>query len=72
VSITRAVAISGFVLAMGLFVAVEWAARREGSRVPTLGDLCGHVMRAEVGRVPVGRIVLLVFWWWIGWHFLAR
>lgn len=71
-SLTRAVAIGGFVLAMGLIVAVEWAARREASRIPTLGDVCGAVMRAEVGRVPVGRILLLVFWWWIGWHFLAR
>lgn len=71
-SLTRAVAIGGFVLAMGLFVLLEWAARREGSRIPTLGDVCGYVMRAEVLRVPVGRIVLLGFWWWIGWHFLAR
>ena len=29
-------------------------------------------MRYEVGPVPVGRIGLFGFWWWLGWHFLAR
>ena len=48
------------------------AARREGSRIPTLGDVCAYVMRYEVGSVPVGRIGLFGFWWWLGWHFLAR
>lgn len=69
---TRAFAIGGFVLAGLLVVAVELAARREDSRVPTLGDLCGYVMRYQVGRVPVGRIGILGFWWWLGWHFFAR
>ncbi|MDP9797078.1 hypothetical protein J2S43_005590 [Catenuloplanes nepalensis] len=69
---TRALAIGGFVLAGLLVLAVEWAARRPGSRVPTLGDLCAFVMRYQVGRVPVGRIGVLGFWWWLGWHFFAR
>lgn len=68
----RTVAIAGFLVALALFVVVEWAARREGSRIPTLGELCAHLMRYEVGSVPVGRIGLFGFWWWLGWHFLAR
>ena len=28
--------------------------------------------RVYVGKVPVGRIALLGFWWWMGWHFFAR
>jgi hypothetical protein len=68
----RALAIGGFLLGMALFGLVEWLARREGSKLPTLGELCAYVMRYEVGPVPVGRIGLLGFWWWIGWHFLAR
>jgi hypothetical protein len=55
-----------------LGVAVELLARRPGSTVPTLSDLCAHAMSYDVGRVPVGRLVLLGFWWWIGWHFFAR
>jgi hypothetical protein len=68
----RLLVISAFVLAFILAAMVEWAARREGSRIPTLGDLCAYVMRYEVGSVPVGRIGLFGFWWWVGWHFFAR
>jgi hypothetical protein len=68
----RALAIGGFLAALVLFAVVEWMARREGSRVPTLGEVCAYVMRYEVGLVPVGRIGLFGFWWWLGWHFLAR
>lgn len=68
----RLVAIAGFTLSLVLFAVLEWAARREGSRIPTLGEVCAYVMRYEVGPVPVGRIALLGFWWWMGWHFFAR
>jgi Family of unknown function (DUF6186) len=72
VSLTQWLAISGFAAALLLFAGVEWAARREGSRIPTFGEVCGYVMRYEVGRVPVGRIGVFGFWWWLGWHFFAR
>ncbi|TDB69617.1 hypothetical protein E1182_29425 [Micromonospora sp. KC721] len=68
----RLVAIAGFATALVLFAVVEWAARRPGSRVPSLADVCAYVMRYEVGPVPVGRIGVFGFWWWLGWHFLAR
>ncbi len=68
----RALAIGGFLTALALFATVEWAARRPGSRIPSLADVCSYVMRYEVGPVPVGRIGLFGFWWWLGWHFLAR
>jgi len=70
--ITRMLAIAGFVVGGLLFVVVEWRARREESSIPTLGDLAGFVMQYQVGRVPVGRIAVLGFWWWVGWHFFAR
>ena len=54
VPMMRALAIGGFLAALVLFAAVEWAARREGSRIPTLGEVCAFVMRYEVGPVPVG------------------
>jgi len=63
---------AAFTVALGLFAAVEIIGRREGSRVPTLGDVCGVVMRYRVGPLPVGRIAMFGFWWWLGWHFLAR
>lgn len=47
---------------------------RPGSeqRVPRFADIAGFVMAYRVGRVPVGRIAVLGFWWWVGWHFFAR
>lgn len=71
-SVTRILAISGFLLGVLLVGVVEWAARREGSRVPSLADLAGFVMTYRAGRVPVGRIAVYGFWWWLGWHFFAR
>ncbi|HEX6499484.1 MAG TPA: DUF6186 family protein [Micromonosporaceae bacterium] len=71
-SVTRVLAIGGFALVAVLVAVVEWVARRENSRVPTLGELCGFVMEYRAGNVPVGRIALYGFWWWLGWHFFAR
>jgi Family of unknown function (DUF6186) len=71
-SVTRALAILGFVSVFTVALGMEWVARRPGSKVPSLAALCGFVMRYRVGRLPVGRIALFGFWWWLGWHFLAR
>jgi hypothetical protein len=71
-SLTRVLTIGAFVVAfLGLGV-VEWVARREGSRIPTLGDMSGFVMRYRSGRLPVGRIAVYGFWLWLGWHLFAR
>jgi hypothetical protein len=66
------ITIGGFLLAFALLIAVEWAARRPGSRIPTLGEVCTWAVEYEVARVPVGRIGVVTLWWWVGWHFLAR
>jgi hypothetical protein len=71
-SLTRIVAISVFCLAVALGAGVEVAARRAGSKVPSLASMAGFVMRYRAGRMPVGRIAVYGFWWWIGWHFFAR
>ncbi|GHJ49751.1 hypothetical protein Cs7R123_70930 [Catellatospora sp. TT07R-123] len=71
-TLSRALAIAGFVVAGLALLAVEWAARRPDSRVPTLGAVVALVMRYDVGGLPVGRLAILLFWFWLGWHFLAR
>lgn len=71
-SATRVIAFVVFGLAMTLASGVEWMARREGSRIPTIGAICGFIMRYRAGRMPVGRIAIYGFWWWLGWHFFAR
>jgi hypothetical protein len=68
----RFIVISLFILA-GLALAVTaWLSRREDSNIPKFGDIAGFVMAYQVGRVPVGRVAVLGFWWWAGWHFFAR
>jgi Family of unknown function (DUF6186) len=69
---TRALAVFGFLAVFVVAAAVEWAARRPGSKIPTVAALCGVAMRYRVGRLPVGRIAVLGFWWWLGWHLFAR
>ena len=69
---SRVIIISLFGVAAASFLVVGWLSHREGSRIPTLGQLSGFVMRYQVGRLPVGRIAVLGFWWWVGWHFFAR
>ncbi|PZM91543.1 MAG: hypothetical protein DIU79_12745 [Actinobacteria bacterium] len=71
-SVSRFIVICGFTVALALAAVIEWASRREGSRIPSLGDVCAYVMQYEVGRVPVGRLGMYGFWWWVGWHFFAR
>ena len=69
---SRIMIISLFLAAASGFVVVGWLSRREGSRIPSFGQLSGFVMQYQVGRLPVGRIAVLGFWWWVGWHFFAR
>jgi hypothetical protein len=69
---SRIIIISLFVAAASCFVVVGWLSRREGSKIPSFGQLSGFVMQYQVGRLPVGRIAVLGFWWWVGWHFFAR
>jgi hypothetical protein len=71
-SATRFVSIAAFLVGLVLVAMVEWRARRPDSKLPTIADLCGVVMRYRVGRLPVGRIAVFSFWWWVGWHFFAR
>jgi len=68
----RTVIYGMFVIGGLVLAALTLLSRREGSKVPSFGDIAGFVMAYQVGRIPVGRIAILGFWWWVGWHFLAR
>ena len=71
-SVSRVLSIGAFLSVFVMVGAVEVAARRPESKVPTVGEFFGFVMRYRVGRLPVGRIAVFGFWWWLGWHFFAR
>lgn len=61
-----AVSIAGFVLLGLLGVGLEVVARRS-ERLPRAGASLAAAMRTTPGRVAV-----LVWWVWLGVHFLAR
>ena len=69
---SRIIVMSLFASAGVGFAVVELLARRPNSKIPSFGTLTGVVLRYQIGKFPVGRVAVLGFWWWIGWHFFAR
>ncbi len=63
----RAVMIVGYVLVLATVVALDLASRRGWLNILTFSEAVTMVM-----RFPLGRTALLLLWWWLGWHFLAR
>jgi hypothetical protein len=70
--VSHTLTIAAFVLAGLALGGLELWSRRPESRVPSLGAMAAFVMGYRAGRVPIGRIAMYGFWWWIGWHFFAR
>ena len=64
---SRSITIIGFAVLISAMAGLEFAARRGISRIPTLGQWLGYLMRSRTGRALV-----LLGWWWLGWHYFAR
>lgn len=64
---TRDVTILGFAALIAALVVLEMLARRPGSRIPKAGQWFGYLMRPKLGRA-----LILLGWWWLGWHYFAR
>ncbi|MGN6126425.1 MAG: DUF6186 family protein [Humibacter sp.] len=63
---SRIITIAGFI-AVGLFALVlAWYGRREPERVAPFGTLLDRVMASRAIRITI-----LMFWWWLGWHFFV-
>lgn len=58
---------TGFVVLVVVGLLLELHARRPGSRLPTMTRLAQVVIATRTGRV-----LAVLIWWWLGWHFLAR
>jgi hypothetical protein len=58
---------AGFLVLIALGVVMEMLARRPDATVPTVAEVMDRCLHTKTGRV-----VILVTWWWLGWHFLAR
>ncbi|HET6632902.1 MAG TPA: DUF6186 family protein [Rhodanobacteraceae bacterium] len=62
----RDLLIAGFVLCgviIGVLIALGELPR---SRIASSAHLFGHILRTRSGTVTV-----VLFWWWVGWHFLV-
>lgn len=51
----------------GVAIGLHLLGHREGSQVPSVGVAMGWVM-----RTPTGRVITLLFWSWVGFHFFSR
>jgi hypothetical protein len=65
--VTRVITIIGFAGVISALVALEIIGRRRTTRVPSLGEWLGYLMRARAGRA-----LILLGWLWLGWHYFAR
>ena len=63
----RTVFLAGYVVVGLALAALGLLSYRRPSAVATLSELADAATRRRIGRV----IVLLV-WWWVGFHVLAR
>jgi Family of unknown function (DUF6186) len=65
--VTRVITIAGFAAVILALFVLEFLGRRKDSRIPTLGEWLGHVMRPRAGR-----LLVLLGWLWLGWHYFSR
>lgn len=64
---TRIITIAGFAVVIAALVTLEVLGRRPGNSIPTVGQWLGYLMRPRLGR-----LLILLGWLWLGWHYFAR
>lgn len=62
----REFTIAGYLLCVAVALGLAVASHRRGSPFATLGEVLDQVMTDRAVR-----IVIVAFWWWLGWHFLV-
>lgn len=63
---TRIITITGFLVCLAVGATIEAVARRDPNRVAPLASMIDRVMATRSARIGI-----LLFWWWLGWHFLV-
>lgn len=64
---TRAIFVVGYILVVIGFLVCQFIAGRPSHRVAKIGEVISAIKRSRVGWM-----VLLLAWWWLGFHVLAR
>lgn len=62
----RGITIAGFVLCGVAMAALVVQSRRNPLRIAPFGALLDVVLADRAARFTI-----LLFWWWLGWHFLV-
>lgn len=63
---SRIITTVGFCACGALAVLLVLHSHRNPEKVTPLGTLLDRVMASRAARITI-----LVFWWWLGWHFLV-
>jgi hypothetical protein len=64
---SHAIAVTGYCVALAAALVLIASSLRPESRIPTLGRLV-----ASIRSTYVGRVLLVLGWGWVGWHFFVR
>jgi hypothetical protein len=64
---TRVITIIGFAALIFALFMLEVLGRRKDTHIPTLGEWLGYAMRPRAGR-----LLILLGWLWLGWHYFSR
>ncbi len=64
---TRAVFLAGYLVVGLALLGLAVLSHRRSSAVATVSE-----MTASATRRRVGRLLVLLVWWWVGFHVLAR
>ena len=62
----RIITIAGFLVCLAAVATLEVVANRDPDRLAPLTTLTDRVMATRSARIGI-----LLFWWWLGWHFLV-
>jgi len=64
---SRYITIGGYLVFLGIAIAMSLLARRPGSRLPTIGQVLARIMHSRTGRIAV------VAWWaFLGLHLFSK
>ena len=63
---TRIITILGYLLDGLAAVGLVIVAKLKSDKVASFGELLDPVMASRAARVAI-----VLFWWWLGWHFVV-
>ena len=55
-----------FLACVAMAVALWWSGRRRMFGLVSVAEVVDRVLAGRAARITI-----LLFWWWIGWHFLV-